>query len=171
MGVCGSGKTMLGEMLSKRLGFAFADADQYHSAANKAKMQSGTPLTDEDRYSWLNELSHVLNQWLVEGVSGVLACSALKEYYRQILIKQPQRSHVLFLNGSYELISARLMERRHEFMNPNLLRSQFETLEEPQGAIYLDASLLPEELVESACQKLAEAEKNKGRIFMPLAQK
>lgn len=169
MGVCGSGKTMLGEMLSKKLGFAFADADKYHSAANKTKMQSGIPLTDEDRYSWLSALSHVLDKWLDEGVNGVLACSALKEQYREILIKQPQRSHILFLNGSYKLISDRLAQRQHEFMNPNLLRSQFDTLEEPQNAIYLDASLAPEQLVESACQKLIEAEEHMGRIVAPVA--
>ena len=171
MGVCGSGKTVVGEMLAKKLGFEFADSDKYHSAANKAKMQSGIPLNDDDRYSWLMALSQVLDGWLAEGKNGILACSALKERYRDMLINQPERSHVLFLNGSYELIASRLQERQHEFMNPNLLRSQFDTLEEPKNAINLDISGTPEQIVESACQKLAAAEKNKGRILAPAAQK
>jgi gluconokinase len=171
MGVCGSGKTLIGEMLAKKLGFEFADSDKYHSAANKAKMQSGIPLTDDDRYSWLVALASVLDEWLAEGKNGILACSALKESYRHILIKQPQRSHILFLNGSYDLIASRLQERQHEFMNPNLLHSQFDTLEEPQNAINLDISPTPEEIVESACQKLAAAEQVKGRVLAPAVQK
>ncbi len=170
MGVCGSGKTVIGQMLAKKLGFEFADSDKYHSAANKEKMQNGTPLNDEDRYSWLVACSGVLDQWLADGKSGILACSALKEKYREILIHQPDRTYVLFLNGSYELISGRLAERQHEFMNPALLRSQFDTLEEPKNAINLDITPMPEEIVESASKKLAAAEKNKGRVLAASTQ-
>lgn len=165
MGVCGSGKTLIGEMLAEKLGFAFADADQYHSEANKAKMQSGIPLTDEDRQSWLFSLENVLKEWLLKNTNGILACSALKEKYRQILINDPRRSYILFLKGNYELISKRLSERKHEFMNSALLASQFETLEEPTDAICLDAGLSPEEIVESACLQLKKAEEKRGRTL------
>ena len=165
MGVCGSGKSLIGEMLAKKLGFEFAEPDKYHSAANKEKMRIGIPLTDEDRYSWLVALSGVLDQWLAEGKNGILACSALKERYRQMLIKQPERTHILFLSGNYDLIDRRLHERQHEYMNPNLLQSQFDTLEAPTNAINLDISLTPEQIIETACQKLAAAEKNHGRVL------
>jgi gluconokinase len=170
MGVCGSGKSLIGQMLAQKLGFEFADSDKYHSAANKAKMQSGIPLTDEDRYSWLLSLSQVLDQWLDQNRNGVLACSALKERYRDMLINRPERTHILFLNGSYDLIASRLHDRQHEFMNPNLLRSQFEALEEPKNAISLDITATPEKIVESACQKLVAAEQNHGRVLIMATQ-
>ncbi len=156
MGVCGSGKTLIGQMLAEKLDLAFVDADQYHPQSNKSKLSGGLPLTDEDRLPWLNSLSEIINKWLADGKNGVLACSALKESYREILISDPSRIHVLYLQGTHELFSQRLAIRKHEFMNSNLLASQLATLEEPQNAIYLDASLSPKELVEIASLKINE---------------
>ena len=154
MGVTGSGKTLLGQMLAARLNFIFVDADNYHSAENMKKMQIGQPLTDEDRLPWLIDLSRIIDKWLANGQNGILACSALKEEYRRMLIDQPSRTKVLFLKGSYDLIARRLAERKDHFMNPVLLRSQFVTLQEPDNAICLDASLPPDQLLELALKSL-----------------
>src|ERR1700679_2749886 len=106
MGVSGSGKTTLGTLLAKRTGATFADADDYHSAANKAKMASGIPLTDEDRQPWLETLNSVLQRWLAAHHSGILACSALKEKYRETLTASLPENAVqfVFLYGSEEMI-------------------------------------------------------------------
>lgn len=95
----------------------------------------------------------------------VIACSALKNDYRKLILAKVKQSYVLYLKGDYELISERVIKRKHEFMNPELLRSQFDTLEEPQNAICLDPKLSPEELVEYACLKITEAEHSQGRFF------
>jgi gluconokinase len=149
MGVSGSGKTTIGTLLAKRTGTTFADADDYHPAANKAKMAAGTPLNDEDRQPWLETLNGVLRGWHESGKGGVLACSALKEKYRETLAGGIPKGLVSFvlLDGSRELIAQRLAERKHEYMNPKLLESQLATLEKPKDAICIVNDKSPDEVV------------------------
>ena len=134
MGVSGSGKTTIGTLLSERTGAVFADADDYHPPANKQKMATGQPLNDEDRQPWLETLNRLMQGWFRDGKSGILACSALKAKYRETLAAgMPDGAvHFVLLDGSPELISERLTARKHEYMNPNLLASQFKTLEPPK---------------------------------------
>ena len=149
MGVTGSGKTTIGALLAKRTGAEFADADDYHPLANKEKMAAGHPLNDEDRQPWLEELNRLLQRWFSEGKSGVLACSALKAAYRTILSANLPKDTVSFvlLDGSKEMIAERLAARKHEYMNPNLLDSQFATLEMPADALRIVNDRAPEEVV------------------------
>jgi gluconokinase len=154
MGVSGSGKTTIGGLLAQRLGCEFLDGDDYHPPENVAKMAAGTPLTDEDRWPWLDRLNALLR---ARG-SVVLACSALKEKYRQRLAQGIERCQFVFLNGSFELIHARLAGRRHRYMPATLLQSQFDALEPPADAIEVDASQPPERCVDSVLAALASRE-------------
>jgi len=156
MGVSGSGKTTIGTLLAQRTGTAFADADDYHPQANKQKMASGQPLNDEDRAPWLETLNGLLQQWHSSGKGGVLACSALKEKYRETLAKGLPRGTVKFvlLDGSKELISERLATRKHEFMNSALLDSQFATLEPPSDALRIVNDKPPEEIVDEILEQV-----------------
>jgi gluconokinase len=140
MGVSGAGKTTGGRALAEGLHWRFADADDFHSAANIAKMHAGIPLTDEDRAPWLLSLHTAILQWIAAADNVVLACSALKASYRRLLVISADVK-LVYLRASAELIAARLASRPNHYMNPHLLRSQFETLEEPQDAIVIDASL------------------------------
>src|ERR1700683_5397908 len=114
MGVTGSGKTTIGTLLAKRTGATFADADDYHPLANKQKMAAGHPLNDDDREPWLQTLNGLLHQWHTSGTGGVLACSALKEKYRETLANgmPPGTVKFVLLDGSKELISERLAARK-----------------------------------------------------------
>ena len=136
MGVSGSGKTTIGMLMTEKTGCVFADADDYHSAANKQKMGAGHALTDEDRQPWLETLNGVLRGWAAAGKSGVLACSALKAMYRETLGSGMAAGTVQFvlLDGSAEMIAGRLAARRHEYMTGALLESQLKTLERPADA-------------------------------------
>jgi gluconokinase len=149
MGVTGSGKTTIGSLLAKRMQTVFADADSYHSAANKAKMAAGHALNDDDRQPWLESLNALLKGWLAEGGDGVLACSALKESYRNTLVQRMPVGSVVFvlLDGSKELIAERLAERQNHYMNPKLLDSQLATLEMPSDALRVLNDRAPEEVV------------------------
>ena len=137
MGVSGSGKSTIGTLLAERAGVVFADADDYHPAANKAKMALGQALDDTDRQPWLETLNGVLRGWAARGESGVLACSALKVKYRETLVAGMAEGTVWFvwLDLSREMLEKRLAARQHEFMNKGLLDSQLATLEPPGGAI------------------------------------
>jgi gluconokinase len=150
MGVSGAGKTTIGTLLAERAGATFADADDYHPAANKAKMAAGHPLNDEDRQPWLETLNGLLRGWYAQQASGVLACSALKEKYRATLASGMPEGTVKFvlLEGSRELISERLAERKHEYMNPKLLDSQLATLEVPADALCVVNDKAPEVIVD-----------------------
>lgn len=162
MGVSGSGKTTIGTLLAERLGVVFADADDYHPAANKEKMKSGQALNDEDRRPWLETLNRMMRGWLEAGKGGVLACSALKESYRQILSAGMPADTVRYvlLDGSKELITERLLKRQHEFMNPGLLASQMATLERPGGdSIQVVNDREPREVAEEI---LAKVGRDKG---------
>jgi gluconokinase len=146
MGVTGSGKTTIGRLLSEELGWTYYDADNFHPPANVEKMSSGIPLNDDDRRPWLETLSHLVRKDLERGQSAVLACSALKETYRKFLLID-DRVKLIYLKADYELIKKRLSERRGHYMHPALLDSQFETLEEPEKGVQVDASLSPVEIV------------------------
>jgi len=156
MGVSGSGKTTIGSLLAERMGAVFADADDYHPAANKAKMAAGHPLNDTDRQPWLETLNQLMRGWNEAGKSGVLACSALKESYRTTLASGMAEGVVRFvlLDGAKELIEERLARRRHEYMNPKLLESQFATLEPPADALTVVNDKSPEAVVDEIVETL-----------------
>jgi gluconokinase len=158
MGVSGSGKTTIGTLLSERMHSVFADADDYHSAANKAKMAAGHPLNDEDRQPWLETLNSLLLEWFKAGKGGVLACSALKDAYRKTLVRGLPHSAVAFilLDGSKELIAERLAERKNHYMNPGLLDSQFAALEPPADALRIVNDRAPEEVINGIMKHLTD---------------
>jgi len=151
MGVSGSGKTEIGRRLAARLGCEFIEGDDFHPPDNVAKMASGTPLSDEDRFPWLL----VLNEELRKRQRGVLACSALKEIYRKKLSSGVENLKLIFLNGSFDLIEARLKARRHRYMPASLLQSQFAALEPPRHAIEVDVRESVEDCVDSIAARLA----------------
>jgi gluconokinase len=147
MGVSGSGKTTVGERLAQALGWPFYDGDQFHPPANVAKMQQGTPLTDEDRWPWLHALRTHIETWVQQGVSAVLACSALKQAYRAYLIIDEGEVKLVYLKGDYNLIHERLAQRRGHFMPPGVLASQFAALEEPEQGVVVDIVHSPATIV------------------------
>jgi carbohydrate kinase (thermoresistant glucokinase family) len=155
MGVSGSGKTTIGICLAERMGWTFADADDYFPRLLKQKMAAGHPLTDEDRQPWLKLLNRLLRKWDREQTNGVLACSALKENYHDVLRSGiATRLEFVFLDGSRELIAERLAERKHEYMNPKLLDSQLATLEMPDDAFRIVNDRLPDRIVDQIVKRL-----------------
>lgn len=148
MGVSGSGKTTIGTILAERTGTVFADADDFHPPANKRKMASGQPLEDADRQPWLEVLNRMMVGWFAAGKGGVLACSALKEKYRETLTRDlPQGTvHFVLLDASRELLARRLAGRRHEFMSATLLDTQLQTLERPAEAFTIVNDRDPESI-------------------------
>lgn len=150
MGVSGSGKTTIGRLIAERMGWIFADADDYHPRLLKQKMASGQALTDEDRAPWLAILNRLLRKWDKEGTNGVLACSALKVKYREALENgvRPELLELVFLDASRELLAERLRTRSHEFMSPLLLESQLTTLEPPGNAFRVVNDRAAEEIVD-----------------------
>jgi gluconokinase len=146
MGVTGSGKTTVGQELAESLGWKYFDADDFHSAANVAKMKSGVPLNDGDRKPWLEALQRLIQERLANNQTAVLACSALKQSYREMLLID-ERVKLVYLKGDYELIKARLSARSNHYMNPALLESQFQTLEEPDSALRVDIQTPLDEIV------------------------
>jgi gluconokinase len=140
MGVEGSGKTTVGKLLAQALGWMFVDADDFHSAANKEKMSRGVPLGDADRHPWLKAIHDFIADQVGGGQNIVLACSALKENYREQL-RQGLDIKVVYLKGGFDLFFSRLQKRRVHFARESLLASQFASLEEPSDALTIDASL------------------------------
>jgi gluconokinase len=159
MGVTGSGKTTVGQMLAARLGYLFADADDFHSAANKEKMHKGVPLTDADRIPWLAAMHEQIAKWVASKQNAVLACSALKRSYRQQLWNGPEVKFV-YLKGNYELIAQRLRARKGHFADEHILAGQFADLEEPSDAVVVDISASPEAIVSEICLRLELDRKN-----------
>jgi gluconokinase len=137
MGVCGSGKSTVGEALAASLGWQFLDADDFHPPANVAKMASGAPLTDDDRWPWLDRIADELRAVLARGGHAVLACSALKAAYRERL-QRAGDVRIVYLAGDAATLAARLAMRQHKYMPPTLLPSQLATLEEPADALRID---------------------------------
>lgn len=143
MGVSGSGKTTIGQLLADRLHWEFVDADVFHSRSNRKKMSAGTPLSDQDRRPWLDALREAIDRWIREDQNVVFACSALTASARRILISDTRSVKLVYLKGPFDLIQARLAQRPHHFMPQALLASQFDTLEEPVGALTIDAGWSP----------------------------
>jgi gluconokinase len=155
MGVSGSGKSTVGKVLAEQLGWKFLDADDFHPPANVEKMRAGKPLTDEDRKPWLTTLRDRAAVACRIDEQIVLACSALKHSYQDYLENHdPDCVHFVHLVGSPELIKQRLAERKGHFMNPNLLESQFETLEPPANSLQIDITPPPEEIAKEIREKL-----------------
>jgi gluconokinase len=149
MGVSGSGKTTIGRLLAERTGWAFHDADDYHGAGSVEKMRRGIPLTDADRVPWLETLQRkVVAPALETGRPAILACSALKVSYLERLRAGDPRVRVIYLKGDYPLIRERLERRAGHYMGADMLASQFETLEEPENAVIVDAANPPEAIVD-----------------------
>lgn len=146
MGVTGSGKTTIGRALADALNWRFVDADDFHPPANVAKMRAGIPLEDSDRAPWLAALHAKISDWLRTGSDTILACSALKQAYRDQLMCDPGVA-LVYLRGSRELIAQRLSERRDHYMDPDLLPSQFAALEEPATGLVVDVSATVPEIV------------------------
>jgi gluconokinase len=155
-GVSGAGKTTIGRLLAQELGWKFYEADNFHPQANLDKMRAGVPLTDEDRQPWLEKLRALIERCLAANENAVLACSALKKSYRQYL-RASKEVKFVYLRGSYQLIAGQLLERRSHFMSPELLQSQFATLQEPkpdEEAIVIELGRTPRELVQDIKTKL-----------------
>ena len=155
MGVTGSGKTTTGKLLAARLGAEFIDADDLHPPQNIAKMAEGTPLSDADRQPWLHAVRVVATERARLGANVVVACSALRESYRQILASAGKTMFV-YLRADRSLARERLAARQGHFMPASLIDSQFETLEEPalNDALAIDAAQPPETIVEQIIERL-----------------
>ncbi len=154
MGVSGSGKSTVGKLLGDRTGWNFYDADDFHPQANVDKLSSGVALTDSDRLPWLRELQKLISSTLDSNQSGILACSALKSEYRQILQQDNDGVVFVYLQGDYDFIQERIRQRHGHFMSPDLLKSQFDTLEEPPNALIVDVSLPAEKIVDEIVEQI-----------------
>ena len=146
MGVSGSGKSTIAENLAQRLGWTYEDGDKFHPASNVAKMSAGHPLTDEDRWPWLQAIADEVDRVCKARDHAVIACSALKRSYRDVLVHGRRDVRIVYLNGTQELIADRLAQRKGHFMPPGLLASQFKTLEPPSAdenpvIVSIDASV------------------------------
>ena len=154
MGVSGAGKTAIGSRLADSFSWRFIDADEHHPPQNVAKMAGGTPLTDDDRWPWLEQLNAMLREVQTRGESAVLACSALREAYRRRLTEGLHAPRIVFLHGDQALIAARLAQRKHRYMPASLLASQFATLEPPADALSIVVSGTPESCVDAVARGL-----------------
>ncbi|MBC6112557.1 gluconokinase [Pedobacter fastidiosus] len=132
MGVSGSGKTSIGEALAQKISAQFIDGDHLHSQRNIDKMASGIPLTDADRYDWLKLIGEVGKREVDNNINCIIACSALKKSYRDIIRAENENLIFIYLKGSFELIESRLSSRKGHYMPKGLLKSQFDVLEEPK---------------------------------------
>ncbi|HKS62910.1 MAG TPA: gluconokinase, partial [Xanthobacteraceae bacterium] len=161
MGVSGAGKSTVGRLIAARLDCPFRDADSFHPKANIEKMSRGEPLTDEDRWPWLDAIAAWIAEHRAAGTTCVVTCSALKRVYRDIVTdKQRADVRLVYLKGSFDLIAARLAARTDHFMPPALLKSQFDTLEEPaadERAITAQIDAAPEEIAEGVVRRLGAA--------------
>ena len=161
-GVSGAGKTTVGKLLAHDLGWRFLEADDFHPSANVEKMRSGRPLTDEDRWPWLECLREEIKTSIDAGEKAVMACSALKRTYRDRL-RVSQNVKFVFLRGDYALVEKQLRSRRGHFMDPDLLQSQFDDLEEPhldENALTIELGRTPEEIVAEIKGKLRLASRH-----------
>ena len=146
IGVSGSGKTTIAELLSKAIDMRFFDADDFHSQDNINKMERGMALNDQDRSSWLNTLANKMEKWESED-GAILACSALKEKYRRILSSKTNNIFWVYLSGSYDVIKSRMNKRKDHYMSADLLQSQFDALEVPEYGLHINIELSPQEIV------------------------
>jgi gluconokinase len=153
MGVTGSGKTTVGTLLAAQMGWAFADADSFHPAANVEKMSHAIPLTDADRVPWLEAIHQQMVTWNSSGTSGVITCSALKKSYRELLLRDLDVK-LIYLHGSEAVIAARVAARVGHFAKADLVASQFVDLQEPDDAIEVEVDHTPEEIVAEIRRRL-----------------
>ena len=144
IGPMGCGKTTVGELLAESLNWTFADADDFHPPENVEKMRRGIPLDDDDRFGWLTTLRGHIEGQMQRGESLILACSALKQSYREILGIDQKRIISVYLKGSFELLQERIAKRSHQYMNESLLQSQLQTMEEPFGGLIVSIDQTPE---------------------------
>jgi len=158
MGVSGSGKTTVGQLLASELGWDFVDGDDYHPPANVEKMRTGIPLTDADRAPWLATLRALIASWIAAGKNTVLACSALKRAYRMSLQVGPE-VRIVYLKGTPQVLRQRLHARRGHFMTERMLDSQLAGLEAPEDAVAVDADRSPAEIVAEIRARLALLER------------
>ena len=154
IGVSGCGKTTIGHLLAGLLGWNFIDADDHHPSQNIEKMRNGLPLTDADRLPWLQALSRILADCHQHGENAILACSALKQDYRNLLGVDQKQTVSVLLNGRFDQILARIKSRNHAFMDEKLLQSQFDTLEEPTDGLTIDIAQDPTEICSQILSRL-----------------
>ena len=157
MGVSGSGKTTVAAMLAGRLGVHFLEGDDLHPPANVQKMRGGTPLTDDDRWPWLEAIAQRIDDWRAAGEGGVVTCSALKRAYRRIIVGDRPEATLVYLKGSQDLIHARMAARHEHFMPLALLESQLKILEEPgpdERPIVVDVAPSPPAIVATIVREL-----------------
>lgn len=155
MGVAGCGKTTIGRLLAQKLAWRFDDADEFHPAANVAKMSAGQPLNDDDRAPWLKAISDHIADCLAREEGAVVTCSALKKAYRDVILVDPVRVKFVHLHGSRELLWERIGGREGHFMKPAMLDSQLATLEIPEDALTVDIAPSPEAIVATICDSLS----------------
>jgi len=155
MGVSGCGKSRIGKLLAEHLGWDFYDADDFHPPENVTKMANGIPLDDSDRAPWLASLNELISSSLKADRPGVLACSALKERYRQQLMEGNDGVQIVYLKGSYDLIWSRMEKRTDHYMKPHMLKSQFDALEEPSNALTMDISMPVDHIVHEIISKMS----------------
>lgn len=153
-GVSGSGKTLIGQSLAQDMGWKFYDADDLHSAENILKMAQGIPLTESDREPWLRALDELITQLMTVDQSAVIACSALRQRYRDRLRNGWSSVYFVFLKGGYDLIHQRLTQRQGHYMKADLLSSQFAALEEPADALVINVAETPDAIVQIIRQQL-----------------
>lgn len=154
-GPMGCGKTTIGKLLANRLGWRFADGDDFHPPANIAKMKAGLPLDDEDRYPWLHILHAAIEEAVADNVNLILACSALKREYRRLLGINQQSVISVYLQGSPDLLRERIESRTHLYMDKSLLESQLRTLEEPETGMIVCIADTPDVIVDSIISSLS----------------
>ena len=157
MGVSGSGKSTVGKLLAEHIGSDFVEGDHMHSSENIARMAAGHPLDDADRLPWLNSIGEYLTAARANGRGAVIACSALKRSYRNILREHEGDLFIVFLDGSSDLVQERIAGRNHEFMPPSLLTSQYsslEALDADESGVRVDIRLPPTQIVKHIEQRL-----------------
>jgi gluconokinase len=158
MGVSGSGKTTIGKRLAEVLDWEFVDGDDFHPEANVEKMSRGEPLTDDDRWPWLRSIREFIDERLATDDPALVACSALKPSYRDVLLNGAEDAHLVYLRGNYDLIRERMEARADHFFDADMLDSQFDTLVEPDAdeAVIVDIDASPDEIVQTICDRVPD---------------
>ncbi len=157
MGVSGSGKTTIATLLTKKLGWVFRDGDEFHPTANVEKMKSGVPLTDEDRWPWLEAIARFIDEELARGTKTIVTCSALKQRYRDIIIDGRKGVRLIYLKGEKALLERKLARRHGHFMPSSLLKTQFDALEEPgleENPLIVSVDAAPDQIVDHILAEL-----------------
>ena len=167
MGVSGVGKTTVGRAAAQRLGWAFFDADDYHSETHVERMRRGIPLDDADRRAWLEALADRIRRSLDEGLPAIVTCSALKERYRRVLLHGNAGAIVVYLRAERNVVASRLEARHDHYFGVGLLDSQYAALEEPQGAITIDAGQPLGRVVDTVAAALARTASSVPRVSLP----